>query len=129
MNAPVSVQSPFGGLLRHWRIGRGLSQLALAMEAGISTRHLSFLETGRAQPSRAMVELPAGMLDVPLSERNSLLLAAGYAPTYERRPLSAPDLQPVQRALEFILEQQEPYPAIVVDGGWNILKRNRAADR
>ena len=128
MNTPVSAQSPFGGLLRHWRTGRGLSQLALAMEAGISTRHLSFLETGRAQPSRAMVELLAGMLDVPIDERNSLLLAAGYAPTYERRPLSAPDL-PVQRALDFILKQQEPFPAIVIDGEWNIVKRNRAARR
>ena len=129
MSTPVPARSPFGVLLRHWRSGRGLSQLALATEAGISTRHLSFLETGRAQPSRAMVELLAGMLDVPLSERNSLLLAAGYAPTYERRPLSAPDLLPVQRALDFILKQQEPYPALVIDGDWNIVNRNRAAER
>lgn len=129
MNTLAPAHSPFGGLLRHWRTGRGLSQLALAMEAGISTRHLSFLETGRAQPSRPMVELLAGMLDIPLSERNSLLLAAGYAPTYERRPLGAPDLQPLQRALDFILKQHEPYPAIVIDGASNILKRNRASER
>ena len=129
MNSAASAHSPFGGLLRHWRTGRGLSQLALAVEAGISTRHLSFLETGRAQPSRAMVELLAGMLDVPLNERNVLLLAAGYAPAYERRPLGAPDLEPVQRAVDFILKQQEPYPAILVDGAFNILKRNRASQR
>jgi transcriptional regulator with XRE-family HTH domain len=129
MPTMTAAHSPFGGLLRHWRTGRGLSQLALATEAGISARHLSFLETGRAQPSRAMVELLAGMLDVPLNERNGLLLAAGYAPTYERRSLGAPDLLPFQRALDFILKQQEPYPAIVVDGAWNIVKRNRAAER
>jgi transcriptional regulator with XRE-family HTH domain len=129
MNMPAVSHSPYGGLLRHWRTARGLSQLALATEAGISTRHLSFLETGRAQPSRPMVELLAGMLDVPLDERNALLLAAGYAPAYERRPLGAPDLQPLQRALDFILKQQEPYPAIVVDGSWNIVKRNIAAQR
>jgi transcriptional regulator with XRE-family HTH domain len=129
MNTPASAPSPFGSLLRHWRTGRRLSQLALATEAGISTRHLSFLETGRAQPSRPMVELLAGMLDVPLGERNSLLLAAGFAPAYDRRPLSAPDLQPVQRALDFILKQQEPYPAVVIDGASNILKRNSASQR
>lgn len=129
MNGAAQTHSPFGGLLRHWRIVRGLSQLALAIEAGISTRHLSFLETGRAQPSRAMVELLAGMLDVPLRERNALLLAAGFAPAYDRRPLTAPDLQPVQRALDFILKQQEPYPAVVLDAASNILRRNQASQR
>jgi transcriptional regulator with XRE-family HTH domain len=129
MNGAAQTHSPFGGLLRHWRIVRGFSQLALAIEADISTRHLSFLETGRAQPSRAMVELLAGMLDVPLSERNTLLLAAGFAPAYDRRPLSAPDLQPLQRAIDFILKQQEPYPAVVIDGASNILRRNQASQR
>src|SRR5919206_155278 len=100
----------FGGLLRQWRTSRHMSQLALATEAGISTRHLSFLETGRAQPSREMVHLLAGMLDVPLGERNALLVAAGYAPAYGDRPLGAPDLAPVRRALEYILRQQEPFP-------------------
>src|SRR5438093_9886768 len=105
----------FGPLLRQWRTARHMSQLALATEAGISTRHLSFLETGRAQPSREMVQLLAGMLDVPLGERNALLISAGYAPIYGARPLEAPELEPVRRALEFIMRQQEPYPGLVLD--------------
>ena len=120
---------PFGRVLRQWRDARHLSQLALATEAGISTRHLSFLETGRAQPSREMVQLLAGMLDVPLGERNALLVSAGYAPIYGDRPLGAPELEPVRRALQFILRQQEPYPALVVDGQWNIVMRNDASRR
>ena len=127
---PEGASSPaFGGLLRHWRSARHLSQLALATEAGVSTRHLSFLETGRAQPSREMVQLLAGMLDVPLGERNALLVSAGYAPIYGDRPLGAPELEPVRRALEFILRQQEPYPALVVDGQWNVVMRNQASRR
>src|SRR5215208_6967222 len=127
---PVSSAShAFGTLLRQWRDTRHLSQLALASEAGISTRHLSFLETGRAQPSRAMVQLLAGMLDVPLGERNALLVSAGYAPMYGDRPLVAPELEPVRRALEFILRQQEPYPALVLDGQWNVVMRNEASRR
>src|SRR6185503_10439943 len=129
MNTTAPAHSPFGGLLRHWRTGRGLSQLALATEAGISTRHLSFLETGRAQPSRAMVQLLAGMLDVPLGERNALLVSAGYARVYGDRPLGAPELEPVRRALQFILRQQEPFPALVVDGQWNIVMKNEASKR
>ena len=120
---------PFGRVLRQWRDARHLSQLALATEAGISTRHLSFLETGRAQPSREMVQLLAGMLDVPLGERNALLVSAGYAPIYGDRPLAAPELEPVRRALQFILRQQEPYPALVLDGQWNIVMRNDASRR
>ena len=106
-----------------------MSQLTLATEAGISTRHLSFLETGRAQPSREMVQLLAGMLDVPLGDRNALLVSAGYAPAYGERPLSAPELEPVRRALQFTLRQQEPFPALVVDGEWNIVMRNEASHR
>ncbi len=119
----------FGRMLRQWRDARHMSQLALATEAGISTRHLSFLETGRAQPSREMVQLLTGMLDVPLGERNTLLVAAGYAPAYGDRPLGAPDLQPVRRALEYILRQQEPFPALVLDGEWNVVMSNDAARR
>src|SRR5258708_27702078 len=119
----------FGRQLRQWRDARHLSQLALATEAGISTRHLSFLEPGRAQPSREMVQLLTGMLDVPLGERNALLVAAGYAPLYAERPLGAPELEPVRRALEFILRQQEPFPALVLDGEWNIVMGNSAASR
>ena len=119
----------FGRLLRQWRTMRHMSQLALATDAGISARHLSFLETGRAQPSREMVQLLAGMLDVPLGERNALLMSAGYAPIYGERPLGAPELEPVRRALEFIMRQQEPYPALVLDGEWNIVMRNGASTR
>jgi len=127
---PASSATPaFGRLLKHWRTARHLSQLTLATEAGISARHLSFLETGRAQPSREMVELLTGMLDVPLGERNSLLVSAGYAPMYGQRPLSAPELEPVRRALELILRQQEPFPALVLDGEWNIVMHNGAAKR
>ena len=125
----VTAISEYGMLLRHWRTCRGLSQLALATEAGISTRHLSFLENGRAQPSRPMVELLAGMLDVPLEDRNLLLVTAGFAPAYDRRPLGAPDLKPFERAIDFMLAQQEPYPALLVEGGGNIVRRNDAARR
>jgi transcriptional regulator with XRE-family HTH domain len=118
----------FGTLLRHWRTARGLSQLRLAMEAGISARHLSFLETGRAHPSREMVHLLTGMLQVPTADRNALLIAGGYAPTYEHETgpsLAAPEH--VQRALDAILRQQEPYPALVLDAELNVTDRNAAA--
>jgi len=124
-----SVGTSFGAVLRRWRTARGMSQLTLATEAGISTRHLSFLETGRAQPSREMVQLLAGMLDVPFGDRNTLLVSAGYAPAFGARPLSAPELEPVRRALTFTLCQQEPFPALVVDGEWNIVMRNEASHR
>src|SRR3954447_24163833 len=123
------VATAFGTVLRRWRTARGMSQLPLAPEAGISTRHLSFLETGRAQPSREMVQLLAGMLDVPLGDRNALLVTAGYAPAYGERPLSAPELEPVRRALPFTLRQQEPFPVLVVDGAWNIVMGNEGASR
>jgi transcriptional regulator with XRE-family HTH domain len=126
---PRAVPAAFGSLLRHWRLARRLSQLELAADAEISARHLCFLETGRARPSREMVQRLAGVLDVSLGERNAMLLAAGYAPAYGQRDLDAPDVEHVRRAFEFILQQQEPYPAIVVDGGWNIVRRNTAADR
>jgi transcriptional regulator with XRE-family HTH domain len=116
-------------LLRHWRLARRLSQLALATEAEISGRHVCFLETGRAQPSREMVQLLASVLGVSLSDRNAMLLAAGYAPAYVERSLGAPEVAHVKRAFEFILQRQEPYPAIVVDGGWNIVMANEAARR
>jgi transcriptional regulator with XRE-family HTH domain len=124
-----NLTAAFGTVLRRWRTARAMSQLTLATEAGISSRHLSFLETGRAQPSREMVQLLAGMLDIPLGDRNALLVSAGYAPAFGERPLSAPDLEPVRRALQFTLRQQEPYPALVVDGEWNIVMRNEGATR
>jgi len=116
--------SPFGQLIRQWRERRHLSQLALAVEAEISSRHLSFLETGRARASRDMVLLLARVLEVPPRARNELLTAAGYAPTYRETRLDAPEMAQVSRALGFILRQQEPFPALVVDGHWNILMSN-----
>jgi transcriptional regulator with XRE-family HTH domain len=118
-----------GALLREWRAARHVSQLALALEAGTSTRHLSYVETGKAQPSREMVRRLAEALDMPLRERNALLLAAGYAPEYAETRLDAPELAQVRRAVEFIIEHQEPYPAFVLNRRWDILMANRAAAR
>jgi transcriptional regulator with XRE-family HTH domain len=127
--ASVSPTHPFGALLRQWRIAHKMSQLALALEADISARHLSFLETGRAQPSRDMVLLLATSLDVPLRERNRWLMAAGYAPIYRETALTTPEMRPAQQALEFVLKKQEPYPALVMDRQWNLLRSNQGADR
>jgi transcriptional regulator with XRE-family HTH domain len=121
--------SAFGLALREWRTRRGLSQLALSGNAGVSSRHLSFVETGRAQPSREMVLLLARALDVPLRDRNDLLSAAGYAPVYRATKLDAPALAQARRALDFVLRQQEPYPAIVIDRHWNILQANDGTSR
>ena len=106
-----------------------MSQLALAVEAEVSARHLSFIETGRAQPSREMLLLLARVLEVPPRARNELLLAAGFAPMYRERALDAPEMAQVRRALDFMLRQQEPYPGLVVDGRWNILLTNQGAQR
>jgi transcriptional regulator with XRE-family HTH domain len=116
---------PFGAHLRHWRQHRRLSQLDLAGEADISTRHLSFVETGRSVPSREMVLRLAERLDVPLRERNALLVAAGYAPMYRERPLADPALGAARQAVELILKSHEPYPALAVDRHWNLLAANR----
>ena len=122
-------ESAFGMLLREWRSRRRVSQLDLAVEAGVSSRHVSFIETGRSQPSREMVLMLARVLDVPLRNRNDLLTAAGYAAVYRATDLDAPALEQARRALDFMLRQQEPYPAIVVDRNWNILKANGGAVR
>lgn len=116
-------------MLRHWRVARRMSQLTLATEAEVSSRHVCFLETGRGTPSRDMVELLAGVLGVPLNERNAMLVAAGYAPAYAERTFEAPELRHVRRAFDYMLGQQEPYPAFVIDGRWNIVMRNRAGPR
>jgi transcriptional regulator with XRE-family HTH domain len=118
-----------GALLRKWRAARRLSQLDLALAADVSSRHLSCVETGRAQPSREMVSRLAGALAVPLRERNALLVAAGYAPGYHDSGLTAPELEPAQGAIELILRQQEPYPAIVVSQHWDLLAANQGAKR
>ena len=115
----------FGESLRHWRQHRRLSQLDLAHEADISTRHLSFVETGRSLPSREMVLRLAERLDVPLRERNTLLVAAGYAPMYRERPLGDPALAAAKQAVELILKSHEPYPALAVDRHWNLVAANR----
>ncbi len=114
-----------GVLLRGWRQRRRLSQLDVSGRAAISTRHLSFLETGRARPSREMVLHLAEELDVPLRERNSLLIAAGYAPVYRETPLDGEDMAAVRKTLEQLLASHEPYPALVVDRWWNLLLANR----
>src|SRR5215470_986820 len=119
--------TPFGHLLREWRSRRRVSQLDLASEAGVSSRHVSFIETGRAQPSREMVLMLARVLDVPLRDRNDLLTAAGYAAMYRATDLDSPALEQARRAIDFMLRQQEPYPAIVVDRSWNLLKANHGA--
>ena len=121
----VGERPPLGALLRDWRQRRRLSQLDLALEAGVSARHLSFLETGRSKPSREMVLHLAEELDVPLRERNRMLLAAGYAPAYEERPLEAPELEPVRRAEAQVLTGHDPFPAAVIDRWWNLVASNR----
>lgn len=118
---------PFGEELRTWRQRRHLSQLELATEVDISTRHLSFMETGRSQASRAMVLRLAEQLDVPLRERNDLLIAAGFAPMYATRPLSDPSMSPVRDAVDLVLKGHEPYPALLVDRHWNLVSANNAA--
>src|SRR6185503_8065774 len=118
-----------GRLIQHWRRARRKSQLALALQAGISARHLGFVEIGRANPSREMVMLLAGVLDVPLRDRNMLLLAAGYAPVYRETGLEAPEMAQAKKAVDLILGHQEPYPAVVMDRYWNIVRTNGAAER
>lgn len=119
----------FGWRLRWWRGRRGLSQLDLASAAGTTQRHVSFLESGRAAPSREMTLRLAAALDVPLRQQNALLLAAGYAPAWRESDLSAPELAKVNNALDYMLAQQEPYPAFVVDRRWNLLRANAGAQR
>jgi transcriptional regulator with XRE-family HTH domain len=116
-----------GTLLRDWRQRRRLSQLHLASRAEVSPRHLSFVETGRSRPSRELVLHLAEHLDVPLRDRNALLLAAGYAPTYHETSLDAPEMRPVREALDKILSGHEPFPAVVVDRRWNLVSANRPA--
>lgn len=120
-----------GELLKHWRQRRGCSQLALALDTGVSQRHLSFVESGRSQPSRALLMRLADALDVPLRDRNPLWLAAGYAPAYADTPWdaqwNADEMRVIRRALERMLRLHAPFPAIVLDRGWNVLMTNDAA--
>ena len=135
----VAVQSPvdavsqhlyfsdFAQALRYWRGKRGHSQLRLSADSHISQRHISFLESGRSQPSRALILKLGAVLDIPLRQRNVMLLAAGFAPAYQERQLSDPELKSVRQALEFMLAQQVPYPALVVDRLWNLVMANGPA--
>jgi transcriptional regulator with XRE-family HTH domain len=129
IDARPSTAPPVGALLQSWRRARQLSQLTLSTRANISSRHLSFVETGRASPSREMILRLARVLDVPLRERNALLLAAGFAPVYAESKMEDGALAAVRHALDAILRQQEPYPAVVMNRWWDILRTNDAAAR
>lgn len=121
--------SGFGTLMRQWRRRRGLSQLDLAETGGVSQRHVSFLESGRARPSRQMVLHLGEMMDLPLRERNRLLHAAGFAAAYRESRLDEPQLQAARHALDLLLKQAEPFPAVVVDAGWTVQLANQATLR
>lgn len=120
-------ETSFGGLLRDWRRRRRFSQQELSLRCRVSTKHLSFLETGRSNPSREMVLDLAESLQVPLRERNVLLTAAGYSPQYGQTPLDAPEMEAVRGAIQQVLDGHEPYPALAVDRYWNIMHMNAAA--
>src|SRR3954447_10264046 len=122
----VAARPAVGVLLRDWRQRRRMTQMDLALQAGVSARHLSFVETGRSAPSADMVKHLAEQLDVPLRERNELLLAAGYAPAYGQRELDAPEMGPVREALDRVLAGHEPFPAVVVDRHWGMVAGNSA---
>ena len=122
----VAAAPAFGTLLREWRQRRRLSQLELACEAEISTRHLSFVETGRATPSREMVLRLSNQLSIPMRERNLLLVSAGFAPVYSENALSDPALETARKAVDLFLESHKPYPAFAIDRHWNIVASNGA---
>jgi transcriptional regulator with XRE-family HTH domain len=129
-HVPARAQATrFGSLLRHWRTLRRMSQLDLALNAEMSQRHLSFLESGRARPSRGMVLRISEVLEVPLRHRNELLESVGLAAVYADLPLTSAELDPAREALERILRHHEPYPAMVIDAAWNILMKNCASSR
>jgi transcriptional regulator with XRE-family HTH domain len=122
--ATASIHVEVGPLLREWRERRRLTQLDLGLEAGISARHLSFVETGRSKPGREMLLKVAERLEIPFRDRNQLLLAAGHAPAFPERPLEDPALAPVRAALDRILAAHDPYPAVVFDRAWNLVSVN-----
>jgi transcriptional regulator with XRE-family HTH domain len=123
------MREGFPGLLKRWRTSRRLSQEQLALDAEISTRHLSYLETGKSRPSREMVLLLASALELELKERNVMLTSAGFAPVYTSSALESLELAPVRKAIELLLEKQEPYGAVLVDRCWNVLRMNQGAMR
>lgn len=125
----ASSSGELGRLLRHWRDVRGTSQLELALEAGMSQRHVSFIESGRSVPSRQALNAIMQALDVPLRDRNGVFLAAGYAPVYSQAPWDAGEMQGITRALDRMLRQHDPYPAVVMDRDWNVLAANASSPR
>jgi transcriptional regulator with XRE-family HTH domain len=134
MKQPLTTSSPsltqsFATLLKQWRNQRGFSQLDLAVTSQVSQRHISFLESGRAKPSREMVLQLATVLEIPLRQQNLMLSAAGFAPIHAETDMKAPEMTSIRRAIDFILQKQEPYPAIVVDRYWNLLLTNNGATR
>jgi transcriptional regulator with XRE-family HTH domain len=128
MNTTVTEHAiAVGSMLRQWRAARNMTQLELALEAEVSTRHLSFIENGRSNPSREMLLILGSVLEIPLRERNALLVSAGFAPAYRETNLEAPEMAPVRTVVDFMLEQAQPYGAVVVDGSWNLLRANAPA--
>lgn len=125
----TSQATPFGSALRRWRLAHGWSQLELSLAAETTSRHVSFLETGRSRPSRDMVDRLAEALALPLRERNGLFLSAGLAPLYPESALDSDDLASFRMVVDRMLESQAPYPAYAVDGHWNIVRANAAASR
>lgn len=122
----MSTQTAVGDHIREWRQRRRLTQLDLALDAEISPKHLSFIETGRSKPSRQMVLHLAEQMEVPLRERNAMLIAAGFAPVFPERSLDAPDLAAARRAVDLVLKGHEPFPALAVDRHWNLIAANAA---
>jgi transcriptional regulator with XRE-family HTH domain len=122
----LGASSGIGPLLRQWRERRRLSQLELALAAGVSARHVSFVETGRSRPSETMILRLADELNVPMRDRNTLLLAAGYAPAYPETPLDSPAMAPLRAVLDQLLNGHEPYPALVFDSAYDVIAANRA---
>src|ERR1700759_3550236 len=122
--SPVVPQ--LGELQRYWRQERGISQLELSMDTGISQRHLSFVESGRSAPSRDFLSIVSDALNIPLRERNVLLLASGFAPQYSEQSLDAEQLAIINRAIDRMLQNHEPHPAIVLDRHWNVVRTNQA---
>src|SRR5690242_18462467 len=127
MRAIVGARRPVGALVRDWRVRRGRSQMELAFDAGVSPRHLSFVETGRSRPSPELLLALADHLEVPLRERNAFLLAAGYAPRYRETSLDDEAMGRVRGALQHLLDSHQPYPGVVIDRLWNTVLANDAA--
>jgi transcriptional regulator with XRE-family HTH domain len=129
VSLPASQTTPFGSALRRWRLARGLSQLDLSVASETTSRHVSFLETGKSRPSREMVDRLAQALDLPLRERNVLFRAAGLAQVYSESALESEDLTAFRLVVDRMLESHDPFPAYAVDGHWNIVRANAAAQR